>query len=124
MGGHPTFVRPLVYPMALGAAELIARDPHVGIAARDIEQLKAAAAASENYGNFYGQNLSPVQPGILLVYGVLNDLGYTVSVWRLVGFAVPIATFTVVLGAVQFWLFGRRIRTIASKPITAMGSAR
>jgi uncharacterized membrane protein len=106
VNGHPTFVRPLVYPMSLGAAP--DADAH------DKEKIKAAAAASENYGNFYGQNLSPVQPGILLVFGILQGLGYTVSVWRLVLFALPIATLSVLLGAAQFLLFNRRINRPAA----------
>ena len=77
--------------------------------ARSIERIKAAAAAAENYGNFYGQNLSPVQPGILLVFGALNNLGYNVSVWRLVLFALPIAACSILIGAVQFWLFNHLI---------------
>jgi uncharacterized membrane protein len=105
--GHPTFVRPLVYPMARGAA---ATHDRKDLAPADVERIKAAAAASENYGNFYGQNLSPVQPGILLVFTVLKGLGYTVSVWRLVLYAIPIATFSLLLGALQFHLLGRRLR--------------
>jgi len=115
LNGHPTFVRPLVYPMALGAAEAQAaaadqvQIDSEKLPARSIERIKAAAAAAENYGNFYGQNLSPVQPGILLVFGVLNNLGYNVSVWRLVLFALPIAMCSVLIGMVQFWLFNRLI---------------
>jgi len=101
VNGHATFVRPLIFPMARGATPDASND--------GIERIKAASAASENYGNFYGQNLSPVQAGILLVYGVLKGLGYQVSVWRLVAFAIPIATLTVIFGGVQFWLFGRRM---------------
>jgi uncharacterized membrane protein len=85
-----------------------------------VEEIKAANSASENYGNFYGQNLSPVQPGILLVFGVLNGLGYAVSVWSLVAYAIPIATISVLLGAVQFWLLDRRYRGMVA---TAEGKA-
>jgi uncharacterized membrane protein len=102
MSGHPTFVRPLVYPMAHGAAEA------ESLSDESTDRLKAASAGAENYGNFYGQNLSPVQPGVLLVYGVLKGAGYAVSVWRLVLYAIPIASLTVLLGYVQFRLFGRR----------------
>lgn len=108
VNGHPTFVRPLVYPMALGAAASGGDVKDVPEATA--EEIKAASAAAENYGNFYGQNLSPVQPGILLVFGVLKGLGYTVSVWRLVLFAIPIAVLSVVVGAAQFWLMDRRHR--------------
>src|SRR5204863_4605754 len=110
LNGHPAFVRPLTFPMTLGAAESSARVKTVeNLPVKTIEEIKAATAASENYGNFYGQNLSPVLPGILLVYGVMHDLDYTVSVWRLVLFALPIATLSVLLGAAQFILFNRRI---------------
>ena len=111
LSGHPAFVRPLVFPMSLGAAEAEAGALSVeGLPAEEIERIKAADSASENYGNFYGQNLSPVQPGILLVYGVLKGLGYVVNVWSLVLYAVPVALLSVVLGALQFRLLDRRLR--------------
>jgi uncharacterized membrane protein len=110
VGGHPTFVRPLLYPMALGAATTHDDGDADELAPDDVERVKAAAAASENYGNFYGQNLSPIQPGILLVFGVLKSLGYVVSVWRLALYAIPIAALSVLLGALQFHLLGRRLR--------------
>lgn len=109
--GHPAFVRPLVFPMSLGAAEAEAGVRDVdSLPVREVERIKAADAASENYGNFYGQNLSPVQPGILLVYGVMKGLGYETSVWRLVLFTVPIVFYSVVLGALQFNLLDRAQR--------------
>ena len=109
--GHPAFVRPLVFPMALGAAEAEAGVREVeGVPEREIERIKAASSAAENYGNFYGQNLSPVQSGILLVYGVLNGLGYTVSVWSIVIYAIPIAAISVALAAAQFLLLDWRMR--------------
>jgi uncharacterized membrane protein len=107
MSGHPTFVRPLVYPMARGAATQGRGDGTEALSERETDRLKAASAGAENYGNFYGQNLSPVQPGVLLVYGVLKAAGYAVSVWKLVLYAIPIASLTVGLGYVQFRLFGR-----------------
>jgi uncharacterized membrane protein len=111
LNGHPSFVRPLIYPMSVGAAEAT-----FGVATAEdvpedvVEEIKSANAASENYGNFYGQNLSPVQAGILLVFGVMSGLGYTMSVFSLVLFAIPITSISVILGAVQFWLLDRRYR--------------
>src|SRR5215471_12968300 len=97
LNGHPSFVRPLIYPMSVGAAQATDTD--------SIEKIKAANAAAENYGNFYGQNLSPVQAGILLVYGVMQGLGLTVGLWDLVRYTIPIVIASVVLGATQFlWL--------------------
>lgn len=111
LSGHPAFVRPLVFPMSLGAAEAIASVKSVeSLPSEEVERIKAANAASENYGNFYGQNLSPVLPGILLVYGVMKGLGYPVGVWSLVLFAIPITSISVILGALQFWLLDLRER--------------
>lgn len=111
LNGHPSFVRPLVFPMSVGAAEA-----QLGCASADelpseeVEKIKAADSASENYGNFYGQNLSPVQAGILLVFGVMNGLGYAVSVWSLVLYTIPVATLSVILGVIQFSLLDRSYR--------------
>lgn len=103
LNGHPSFVRPLVYPMSIGAAEAqlgTTRKDHVPT--ETVERIKAANAAGENYGNFYGQNLSPVQPGILLVYGAMRGLGYEVSLWSLVLYTIPIVILSVLLGGLQF----------------------
>ena len=109
LNGHPSFVRPLIFPMSVGAAEAeLKKSIGEELPEDTVEEIKAANSASENYGNFYGQNLSPVQPGILLVFGVLSGLGYVVSVWSLVVYAIPIATLSVILGMIQFWLLDRR----------------
>lgn len=109
LNGHPAFVRPLTFPMTLGAAEATARVKTVNsLPVKTVEKIKAANAASENYGNFYGQNLSPVLPGILLVYGVMKGLGYAVSLWSLVKYAIPIVACSVIIAAIQFWWFDRR----------------
>ncbi|MDQ3815580.1 MAG: DUF969 domain-containing protein [Armatimonadota bacterium] len=117
LNGHPSFVRPLIFPMSLGAAAATAHvaDPDE-VPTEHVEEIKAATAASENYGNFYGQNLSPVQPGILLVFGVLKGLGYDVSIWSLVLYTTPIVIISVVLGAIQFALLDRRYRRAINNP--------
>ncbi len=106
LNGHPSFVRPLVFPMAVGAAQ-------PGLPEQSIETIKAATAASENYGNFYGQNLSVVQAGVLLVYGVMKSQGYEVSLWSLVFYTLPIVAASLVLGALQFNLLDRRLKKAA-----------
>jgi len=111
LNGHAAFVRPLVFPMSLGAAAAGSGEAQAeSLDEERLEEIKAADAAAENYGNFYGQNLSPVQPGILLVYGTLKGLGYEVSLWRMIFFTTPIVLGSVILGAVQFLLLDRRER--------------
>jgi uncharacterized membrane protein len=127
LNGHPSFVRPLIFPMSLGAARASELAPGVEASesaknrslsddplaiARDIdpssqiaERIKAANAAAENYGNFYGQNLSPVQAGVLLVFGVMQGLGFKVGVWDLVKYTTPVVLFSIFAAAIQFsWL--------------------
>ena len=111
LNGHPPFVRPLIFPMSVAAAEAEAGVQNADDLPTDrVESIKAAASASENYGNFYGQNLSPVQAGIQLVLATMAGLGFTVSAWSLVLYAIPITTVSIILGAVQFWLFDRLYR--------------
>jgi uncharacterized membrane protein len=99
LNGHPSFVRPVVFPMSVGAAR------GAESSTQAIEKIKAANAAAENYGNFYGQNLSPVQAGILLVYGVMQGLGFAVGVWDLVRHTIPIVAVSIILAIIQFsWL--------------------
>lgn len=106
LNGHPSFVRPLVFPMAAGAAQQAERE----LPEQTVETIKAATAASENYGNFYGQNLSVVQAGVLLVYGVMKSQGYEVSLWSLVFYTTPIVAASLLLGGVQFALLDRRLK--------------
>ncbi len=102
LNGHPSFVRPLIFPMSVGAADATFGASSAEEVPEDIvEEIKAAN--------------SPVQPGILLVLGVMAGLGYAVSVWSLVMFAIPIATFSVILGAIQFWLLDLRYRRKAAE---------
>src|SRR5262245_20856172 len=109
LNGHPAFVRPLIYPMSIGAAEAAAGVKSADeLPVRRVEEIKAADAAAENYGNFYGQNLSPVQAGILLVFGVMKGLGYQVDVWSLVFYAIPVTALSILLGSIQFLLLDRR----------------
>lgn len=136
LNGHPSFVRPLVFPMSLGAMEATEAVPRpVGSvesgnetflddslptgrrtdSSRRIERIKAANAAAENYGNFYGQNLSPVQAGILLVFGVMNGLGFAVGVWDLVRYTIPVVAASILFAVVQFWLLDRWLKAEAAR---------
>lgn len=117
LNGHPSFVRPLIFPMSVGAAEGTFRASSAEDLPEDVvEEIKAATAASENYGNFYGQNLSVVQAGILLVFTTMSGLGYAISIFSLVMFAIPIASISIILAAIQFLLLDRKFRRRAATP--------
>jgi uncharacterized membrane protein len=137
LNGHPSFVRPLIFPMSLGSAQASGLAPGAKASesaqsrslsddslttTRDIdpssqiaERIKAANAAAENYGNFYGQNLSPVQAGVLLVFGVMRGLGFTVGVWDLVKYTVPVVAASILVAAVQFSRLDRSLNKAAEE---------
>jgi len=100
LSGHAAFVRPLVYPMSAGAS-------HAPLSEQEDERIKAQSAASENYANFYGQNLAPVQAGVLLVYSTLTSLGCQVNIWSIVIYSIPMVLLSLLAAAVQFLLHER-----------------
>lgn len=92
IGGHPQFVRPIVDPMAQGAAK--ARFGKIDAA--DEERLKAWSAASENYGNFFGQNTFVAAAGVLLIAQTLASYGVTSASIAKISVLIAIATLVVV----------------------------
>lgn len=101
IGGHPQFIRPLINPMAQGAA--VARFGR--IAPEDEDKIKGLAAATENYGNFFAQNCFMGSSGTLLIVSTLNEQGYQVDALQIAGQAVPIAVISVVVGVLWGLLF-------------------
>lgn len=101
IGGHPQFIRPLINPMAQGAA--IAR--YGEIDSKDEDRIKGLAAGSENYGNFFAQNCFMGSSGTLLIVGTLTEQGYPVDALQIAGQSVPIAVISVVVGILYALLF-------------------
>lgn len=102
--GHVTFARPLVVPMAMGAAGL---DEERDRETVESDRIKSASGASENYGNFFGQNLFFGAAGVALVISTFKGYAIDVDPRRVSLWAIPIAVASVVLGAVQYWLLDR-----------------
>ncbi|MTJ80168.1 MAG: DUF969 domain-containing protein [Telmatospirillum sp.] len=73
LGGQVQTVRPLLAPMAEGAAE--ARYP--GLAAEWRERIRAQAAATDNIGAFFGEDIFIAFGGVLLMDAFLKDNGIT-----------------------------------------------
>jgi uncharacterized membrane protein len=87
IGGHAAMVRPLVSPMAEGAA----RARHGALPEKTIEAIRAHAAAAENTGNFFGEDTVFAVGAVYLVKGVLEAQGIRVSVWVLSFWGIPTA---------------------------------
>ena len=72
LGGHPQFIRPLINPMAQAAA--VAKFGEVD--EKTVDGIKGASAASENYGNFFAQNVFMGASGTLLIVSTMAEQGY------------------------------------------------
>ena len=105
MSGHPQFVRPLVNPMSQAAAE----SNHQEVEEEDQEAIKALAAASENYGNFFGQNLFAGSSGVLLIASTLSAQGFNVSELDIAKASIIMAIVAFLVVAAQNYLFDKKL---------------
>ena len=95
LGGHPQFVRPVVVPMAEGAA--VARYGEIDDKTSDT--IRGASAAAENYGNFFAQNCFMGASGTLLIVSTLVAQGIDVTALQIATWSIPIAVISVLVGA-------------------------
>lgn len=106
LGGHAEFVRPLIEPMAQGAA----KSEYGELDEESEEAIKAAAAAADNYGNFFAQNIFLANSGVLLIAGTLSELGYDVNTLDIAQASIPIALIALLLGVIQHIHLDRKIK--------------
>ncbi|MCF6464783.1 DUF969 domain-containing protein [Clostridium sp. Cult2] len=105
LGGHVQFIRPLINPMAEGAAE----NKYGELTEKDREDIKGLSAAVENYGNFYAQNVFIASSGVLLMVGTLNELGYETTALEVSKGAIPIAFVATIFAIIQFLMFDKKL---------------
>jgi len=106
VAGHAQTVRPLVAPMAEAAAEK--GNPALSDHAR--EDVKAMAAATDNVGLFFGEDIFIAIGSILLIQGVFANEGIELSPLTLSLWAIPTAICAFAIHAVRLALFERRLR--------------
>lgn len=105
MSGHPQFVRPLVNPMAQAASE----SKYGKVEEEDEEAIKSLAAASENYGNFFGQNLFAGSSGVLLIASTLTEFGYKVSELEIAKASIIMAAVAFLVSAIQNYMYDKKL---------------
>ena len=88
LGGHVQFVRPLILPMSEAAGETSIKKP---LNEKQSERIKGLAAAVENYGNFFGQNIFLGNSGVLLIQGTLAAAGYEVTLGSIAQASIPVS---------------------------------
>ncbi len=110
IGGHAGAVRPIIAPMAEGAAHA----QHGPLPAKAVETIRANAAAAENIGNFFGEDIFIAVGAVLLMKGFFDAQNIEVSVWALALWGIPTALVAAVVMAWRSRLLDRQIARITS----------
>jgi uncharacterized membrane protein len=105
IGGHPQAVRPLVAPMAEAAAV----KTHGDLPEEARDEVKAMAAATDNVGLFFGEDIFFAIASILLIQGVFEAAGYPLTPLELSVWAIPTAICAFVIHAGRILAFDRQL---------------
>ncbi|HUJ43005.1 MAG TPA: DUF969 domain-containing protein [Opitutaceae bacterium] len=117
VGGHAGAVRPLIAPMAEGAA----RARHGDLPEEMVQTVRAHAAAAENVGNFFGEDIFIAVGAVLLMKGFFEAVGLAVDVWSMALWGIP--TALAAFGA-MWWRCRRLDRSLARVAAKTTGAER
>ncbi len=109
VAGHAQTVRPLVAPLAEAAAE--AQSGALDDDRR--EEVKAWAAATDNIGLFFGEDIFLAIGSILLIKGLLEQYGISLEPLHLSVWAIPTAIAAFLIHGFRLWRLDRRLRRSA-----------
>lgn len=107
LGGHAQMVRPLVAPMAEAAAE---QEPG-GADPDEREQARALAAATDNVGLFFGEDLFLAFGAVLLMQAFFAERGIELAPLEIALWGLPTAVLAFLIhGSRLLWRDRRRSR--------------
>jgi len=102
--GHPQTVRPLVAPMAVAAAE-----QQADIDEATAEKVKAYAAATDNVGLFFGEDIFFAIGSIVLIQQTMEAYGIMLSPLELALWAIPTAIAAFIIHGSRLLLLDRSL---------------
>jgi uncharacterized membrane protein len=114
IAGHAQTVRPLLAPMAESAA-----GKTLGTVDRkDTQRIHALAAATDNIGRFFGEDVFLAFGAVLLIQGFYAQNGIVLEPLQIALWALPTAIAAFVIHAIRITLFQRRLfqRKLARGP--------
>lgn len=106
LGGHAQMVRPLVAPMAEGAAEA----KFGALPDRQRYLIRSHAAAADNIALFFGEDIFIAIASILLIKAFLEQNGIVVEPLELSIWAIPTAIAALIIHSLRLWLLDRRLK--------------
>ena len=101
IGGPAQTVRPLIAPMAEAAARKT--QPDLGDAQR--ERIRALAAATDNVGLFFGEDIFIAFGAVLLIQGFYASNGIVLEPLSIALWAIPTALAAFVIHAIRIVIF-------------------
>ena len=112
LGGHAQMVRPLVAPMAEGAAE----NRFGPLPAATRSRIRAHSAAVDNIAVFFGEDIFIAIGSILLIKGFLEQNGIVVEPSRVALWAIPTAVSAWLIHNTRLLLLDRSLRRELASP--------
>ncbi len=110
LGGHPQMVRPLVAPMAEGAAEAQLGPIPDGTRFR----IRGMTAATDNIGLFFGEDIFIAIGSIVLIVGFMEQAGIPIEALHVSLWAIPTAIVAFLVHGARLMMFDRKLRQEAA----------
>ncbi|MCM3274108.1 DUF969 domain-containing protein [Paenibacillus elgii] len=108
LGGHAQMVRPLVSPMAEGAAA----HRHGPLPKNVSDRIKALSASTDNVGLFFGEDIFIAFGAVLLIQGFLAQNGIQVEPLHVSVWGIPTAIAAFVIHGLRLYLLDRKIKQL------------
>jgi uncharacterized membrane protein len=105
LGGHPQTVRPLLAPMAEGAAQL----RHGNLPQHERERIKAMAAGTDNVGLFFGEDIFIAFGAVLLIQGFFAEHGIALEPLQIALWGIPTGICAFAIHSVRVMRFERQL---------------
>jgi uncharacterized membrane protein len=119
VAGPAQTVRPLLAPMGEAAVEKIL--PTLDDADRD--ELRAIAAATDNIGRFFGEDVFIALGAVLLIQAFYSQHGIELTPLSIALWALPTAIAAFAIQSVRIWLYQRRLQRRAANALARTESA-
>jgi len=105
VAGHAQTVRPLLAPMSEAAAEKV----HGELSHDEQQRVRAMAAATDNIGLFFGEDVFLALGAVLLIQGFYASNGIQLEPLQIALWALPTAIAAFVIHSIRIVLFQRRL---------------
>ncbi|MFC3549761.1 DUF969 domain-containing protein [Lysobacter cavernae] len=121
IAGHAQTVRPLLAPMSESAAG----KTHGELTRDDTQRVHALAAATDNVGRFFGEDVFLAFGAVLLIQGFYAGHGIVLEPLQIALWAIPTAIAAFVIHAIRIVLFQRGMsqRGMSQRALTPRSAA-